>query len=446
MKTTLLAGAALVAVLAAGSAVQAQPFDFINLAPVTPPAPNGFYVGVDGGWHQLYDNSISTHSSNTDVTGTPFGYRLSEVHNGGWAALGRIGYQFTPNYRVEIEGGYRDLQTRRFLGSTDRAAPVGICAIGSTSVCESPHGHFNVGTVFANGIYDFLPQLIIHPFIGGGVGVARAEVGQYGQFANVPAGQPGVQTLSVNDNDVAFAYQAFAGLSYHATHRLNVDLKYTWLETSDLRFASTGSGAIQPGTFEGHYRDQTLTLGVRYALGPEPAPPPPPPPPQAPPPPPAPPEAPPAPPPEAPQPREFVVYFPFDKSVLTSDAQAVVQQAAQYAQAGGAAQVTVVGHTDTSGSVRYNLRLSERRAKAVADALVGLGVQQGALNVSWVGKTDLAVPTPDGVKEPLNRRTTINIVPSAPAAAPAPADASAPPPPPSDGSAPPPPPPSAPQQ
>ena len=136
------------------------------------------------------------------------------------------------------------------------------------------------------------------------------------------------------------------------------------------------------------------------------------------------------------------MYFPFDKSVLTSDAQAVVQQAAQYAQAGGAAQVTVVGHTDTSGSVKYNLRLSERRAKAVADALVGLGVQQGALNVSWVGKTDLAVPTPDGVKEPLNRRTTINIVPSQAAApmAPAPADASAPPPP-SDGSAPPPPPP-----
>ena len=446
MKTTLLAGAALAAVLAAGSAAQAQPFDFINLAPVTPPAPNGFYVGVDGGWHQLYNNSISTHSSNVDATGEPYGWRLSEVKNGGWAAFGRVGYQFTPNWRVELEGGYRDLQTRRFLGSTDRAAPVGICAIGSTSVCESPHGHFNVGTVMANGIYDFMPQLIIHPFIGGGVGVARAQVGQYGQFANVPAGTPGVQTLSVNDNDVAFAYQAFAGLSYHATHRLNVDLKYTWLETSDLRFQSVGSSSVQPGTFEGHYRDQTLTLGVRYALGPEPAPPPPPPPPPAPPPPPPPPEQAPPPPPEAPQPREFVVYFPFDQSVLTSDAQAVVQQAAQYAQQGGAAQVTVVGHTDTSGSVRYNLRLSERRAKAVADALVGLGVQQGALNVSWVGKTDLAVPTPDGVKEPLNRRTTINIVPSAPAAAPAPADASAPPPP-ADGSAPPPPPPpGAPQQ
>ncbi len=69
----------------------------------------------------------------------------------------------------------------------------------------------------------------------------------------------------------------------------------------------------------------------------------------------------------------------------------------------------MVGHTDNSGSVKYNLRLSERRAKVVADALVGLGVGQSVLSVDWKGKTDLAVATPDGVKEPLNRRSTITI-------------------------------------
>jgi len=50
-----------------------------------------------------------------------------------------------------------------------------------------------------------------------------------------------------------------------------------------------------------------------------------------------------------------------------------------------------------------------RRAKAVADAMVGLGVPQTVMNVDWKGKTDLAVATPDGVKEPLNRRSTISI-------------------------------------
>jgi outer membrane protein OmpA-like peptidoglycan-associated protein len=107
--------------------------------------------------------------------------------------------------------------------------------------------------------------------------------------------------------------------------------------------------------------------------------------------------------------KQFVVYFGWDQSVLTPEAQTVVQQAAQYSNDGHATSILVVGHTDTSGGVAYNQRLSERRAKAVADALVGLNVPQTAIKVDWKGKTDLAVQTPDGVKEPLNRRSTIDI-------------------------------------
>ena len=103
------------------------------------------------------------------------------------------------------------------------------------------------------------------------------------------------------------------------------------------------------------------------------------------------------------------MYFPFDKYILTPEAQAVVASAADYAKSGTPTSVVVVGHTDTSGSAAYNMRLSERRAKAVADAMVGLGVAQSTLAVDWKGKTDLAVQTPDGVKEPLNRRSTIDI-------------------------------------
>ncbi|MGZ6040212.1 MAG: OmpA family protein, partial [Phenylobacterium sp.] len=42
-------------------------------------------------------------------------------------------------------------------------------------------------------------------------------------------------------------------------------------------------------------------------------------------------------------------------------------------------------------------------------ALVGMGVAQTALSVDWKGKTNLAVQTADGVKEPLNRRSTVDI-------------------------------------
>jgi len=104
-----------------------------------------------------------------------------------------------------------------------------------------------------------------------------------------------------------------------------------------------------------------------------------------------------------------VVYFPFDQYVLTPEAQAVVQQAAEYAKGGGASKIVVTGHTDTSGSDKYNQKLSERRAKAVADGLVSLGVNATALSVDWKGEKDPAVATGDGVKEPLNRRSTVSI-------------------------------------
>ena len=87
----------------------------------------------------------------------------------------------------------------------------------------------------------------------------------------------------------------------------------------------------------------------------------------------------------------------------------MISDAANYARAGNATRVVVVGHTDTSGAPAYNVNLSERRAKAVADALVGSGVSQTALSVDFKGETAPAVATGDGVKEPLNRRGTIDI-------------------------------------
>ena len=105
--------------------------------------------------------------------------------------------------------------------------------------------------------------------------------------------------------------------------------------------------------------------------------------------------------------RVFTVYFDWNRSAVGPHAMPVLQQAAAAYRAGGGVSVRVSGHADTSGSVRYNQRLSERRAKRVADALVALGVTPQAIAFGGVGENDLAVPTPDGVREPRNRRVTI---------------------------------------
>ena len=88
-----------------------------------------------------------------------------------------------------------------------------------------------------------------------------------------------------------------------------------------------------------------------------------------------------------------------------------LQQGLAAAKAGGQSRITVVGHTDTSGSAEYNLKLSERRAGVVKDTMVQMGARPEAIQVSGVGETDLAVQTADGVKEARNRRAVITLLP-----------------------------------
>jgi outer membrane protein OmpA-like peptidoglycan-associated protein len=108
-------------------------------------------------------------------------------------------------------------------------------------------------------------------------------------------------------------------------------------------------------------------------------------------------------------PKDFIVYFPFDSEVLTPQARQVIAEAAQYERRLAGAPTTVVGYTDAAGSEGYNKALSERRSEVVRQELLAQGVQDGTVDMAWKGKHDQAVKTPDGVKEPANRRVTIVI-------------------------------------
>ena len=107
------------------------------------------------------------------------------------------------------------------------------------------------------------------------------------------------------------------------------------------------------------------------------------------------------------QPAAYTVYFDFDSWTLTAEDMRVIQTAVDSARAGGQPKIVVVGHTDTSGNADYNLHLSVRRADVVRDVLVDLGARRDAIETNGVGETDLAVPTPDGVREPKNRRSVV---------------------------------------
>jgi outer membrane protein OmpA-like peptidoglycan-associated protein len=103
----------------------------------------------------------------------------------------------------------------------------------------------------------------------------------------------------------------------------------------------------------------------------------------------------------------YMVFFDFNKSDLSPQAIAIVDQAAKNAGPAKATELTVTGHTDTVGSDAYNMRLSRRRAESVAAELEKMGIASGEIEIVAKGKHDLLVPTKDGVREPQNRRVTI---------------------------------------
>ena len=113
--------------------------------------------------------------------------------------------------------------------------------------------------------------------------------------------------------------------------------------------------------------------------------------------------------PVAPPPSDYTVYFDLDSWTLTAEDLAVITNVINTARAGGQSHITIVGHTDTSGSAGYNKRLSVRRAKAVAGELVRDGVPQSVINIQGFGDTHLLVSTGPGVREPQNRRVEIII-------------------------------------
>ena len=105
----------------------------------------------------------------------------------------------------------------------------------------------------------------------------------------------------------------------------------------------------------------------------------------------------------------YIVFFDWDRSEITDAAMDILEDVAADYAAGSFAGVDVVGHADRSGPDAYNVALSQRRAAAVQSALGGLGVPEGSISTDGVGESQPLVETPDGVREPSNRRAEIRL-------------------------------------
>ncbi len=108
---------------------------------------------------------------------------------------------------------------------------------------------------------------------------------------------------------------------------------------------------------------------------------------------------------------ERVIYFDLDSTEIKEEYRPLLAALADYLSAHPEVKVRLEGHADERGSREYNLALGERRAMAVRDFLVLLGVSPDQIQVVSYGEERPAVPGHDEEAWSKNRRVEIKYLP-----------------------------------
>lgn len=123
-----------------------------------------------------------------------------------------------------------------------------------------------------------------------------------------------------------------------------------------------------------------------------------------------------SPPPVAAAPRAVVrrivlrgVSFNFDSSEIHRDSQVILQAAVEALSESADARVRVSGHTDSKGAEIYNQALSERRANAVVEYLVSLGVSRSRLDPTGAGESQPVTDNATRDGRARNRRVELEV-------------------------------------
>jgi peptidoglycan-associated lipoprotein len=79
-------------------------------------------------------------------------------------------------------------------------------------------------------------------------------------------------------------------------------------------------------------------------------------------------------------------YFDFNKADIRADAREALGKTAEFLRSYPQIKATIEGHCDERGSTEYNLVLGDRRAAAVKNYLVQLGISADRLTTTSLGK------------------------------------------------------------
>ena len=112
---------------------------------------------------------------------------------------------------------------------------------------------------------------------------------------------------------------------------------------------------------------------------------------------------------QPPRVKSYTLYFEYNRTALTADSQREIERILVEAAVTPAAEIDVIGHTDTKGGLEFNDNLGRSRAQYVAGLMQQRGFERARLSVQSRGEREPLVPTPDETDEPRNRRVEIRL-------------------------------------
>lgn len=327
---------------------------------------DAWYLSVEGGPMIVEDMNLDIGTINNGV---------SIDYDTGYDFGGAVGYDFG-GFRAEVEVGYREAGADSLIASAARI-PSTASAVADFAGTTDVNGSASALSFMLNGMLDFGADDGLQGYVGGGVGVARVDV------ENVFAAP-----TWLNDSDTGLAWQGIAGVRAPLSDTVDVGLRYRFFNVDDVNLVDRLGRDVNT-----RFRSHSLMGTLTFNFG-EPAAPPPPPVAQC-------------------NSGPYIVFFDWDRDNITADAAATLDNAiSAYANCNNTA-VMIAGHADRSGSARYNVGLSQRRANNVRAYMAARGIPDGAMTTRAFGEEQNRVPTPDGVRNDQNRRVEINYGPNA---------------------------------
>jgi OOP family OmpA-OmpF porin len=218
---------------------------------------------------------------------------------------------------------------------------------------------------------------LFEPYAVGGIGFLNAN-------GNGKVNTPGAQ-LKGTDSDTEFSGRVGGGFDAWITENIA---------------AYVDAAFVMPTGGLSNLRSVSLGAGVKYSFAPPRA-------------------APPAPVPPAPAARPAPpvrrkivlrgVHFDFDKSTIRADARPVLDEAIATLKQEGGIAVIAEGYTDSVGTDAYNMKLSQRRAKAVRDYLVTGGISPRRITAEGFGETHPVASNDTADGRAQNRRVELRV-------------------------------------